>query len=125
MGSCTYKSPVWRLCTLLCNRFDEERIQATTRYDTKPRVIFPVNGLQAKKGEFDDPVVIDIRKKIFGCFGKVKSKAIPLRWFALEQKTVVGQKVLTFKQCMSVAKALQINDVLVHVVYKRMVQSVW
>ena len=102
---------------ILCNRFDEKRIQATTtRYNTKTRVIFPVNGLQAKKGEFDDPVVDEIREKIFGCFGKVESKAIPLRWFALElalekKATTVGQKVLTFKQCMSVAKALQINDV--------------
>ena len=101
---------------ILCNLFDEERIQAITRYDAKSRVIFPVNGLQAKKGEFDDPVVDEIRKKIFGCFGKVESKAIPLRWFALElaleqKATTFGQKVLTFKQCMSVAKALQINDV--------------
>ena len=98
---------------ILCNRFDEEKIQAIARYD---KVIFQVNGLQAKKGEFDDPVVVDIRKKIFGCFGKVESKAIPLRWFALElaleqKATTFGQKVLTFKQCMSVAKALQINDV--------------
>ena len=101
---------------ILCSLFDEERIQATTSHDTKSKVIFPVNGLQAKKGEFDDPVVADIRKKMFDCFGKVESRRIPLRWFALElaleqKATSIEQKVLTFKQCMSVAKALQINNV--------------
>ena len=100
---------------ILCSLFDEERIQATTsHHDAKSKVIFPVNCLQAKKGEFDDPVVADIRKKIFGCFGRVESRPIPLRWFALElaleqKATSTEQKVLTFKQCMSVPRLCKLT----------------
>ena len=92
--------------------FKKEEIQAS---HTRNTIVFPVNGLHAESGEFEDEVICDIRKQIFGHFKESKRSLIPLRWFALElalerKASSVHRKVLTYKECMAVAKILNIDN---------------
>ena len=100
--------------------FKEEEVQATASHSTGTRIIFPVNGLQAESGEFDDKAVCDIRKRIFDFFEKAKMLSIPLRWFALElalekQAASVSRKVLTYEECLKVAAVLHFEVRELHV----------
>ena len=55
----------------LCKIFGNgEEIQTTSTQSST--VLFPVNGLQAEDGDFDDEVVVDIRKKIFSLIKETK-----------------------------------------------------
>ena len=98
---------------LLCEMFDRSNIQGTySRINSS--VIFPVDGLQAERGEFDDEVVCNIRQQILGCFKEMKEKPIPLKWFFFHLKlnakaASLKRKVLTYRECMSIAKAVQIE----------------
>ena len=116
-------------CRLLCHRYEsiemkeqqlreifgikqsqeeikEEEIQTTSTQGST--ILFPVNGLQAEKGVFDDEVVVNIRQQIFSLFKETKVKRIPLRWFVFQ--LALDQKVLTYKKCRSIAKHFHIND---------------
>ena len=100
--------------------FKEEEVQATASHNTGTRIIFPVNGLQAESGQFDDKAVCDIRKRIFDFFEKAKTLSIPLRWFALElalekQAASVNRKVLTYEECLKVAAVLHFEVRELHV----------
>ena len=46
------------------------------------RCIFPVNGLQAVEGKFDDPVVCELCKVIMNCANTVVD--VPICWHLLE-----------------------------------------
>ena len=48
------------------------------------RLLFPVNGLQAEEGVFDDPVVCKLRSAIGSTTNDVERFVVPLRWYALE-----------------------------------------
>ena len=116
-------------CRLLCHRYEsiemkelqlreifgikqiqqeikEEEIQTTSTQGST--ILFPVNGLQAEEGNFDDKVVVDIRQNIFSVFKETKVEEIPLRWFVFQ--LALDQKVLTYKKCRSIAKYCHIND---------------
>ena len=104
---------------LLCEMFDRSNIQGTSSC-INTSVIFPVDGLQAERGEFDDEMVCDIRQQILDCFKEIKEKPIPLKWFFFHLKldakaASLKRKVLTYRECMSIAKAVQIEGVDVHV----------
>ena len=107
----------------LCKVFDieqnqekskEKEIQTTSTRSSK--VLFPVNGLQAEDGDFDDGVVVDIRKKIFGLIKETKVEEIPLRWFVFQ--LALDQKVLTYEECKSIAKSFHIDDSSIDVALK-------
>ena len=92
--------------------FSKDEIEVNT---SMSRVIFPVNGLQAEKGEFDDEVVIEIRQKILGLFEQAKERPIPLRWFVLqlaldEKAASLNRSVLTYQECIALASHFCIND---------------
>ena len=116
-------------CRLLCHRYEsiemkeqqlreifgikqsqeeikEEEIQTTSTQGST--ILFPVNGLQAEEGDFDDEVVVNIRQQIFSLFKETKVERIPLRWFLFQ--LALDQKVLTYKKCRSIAKHFHIND---------------
>ena len=78
-------------------------------------LIFPVNGLQAERGEFNDEMVCAIREKIHEHLEETKPHPIPIRWFALElalekKATSLNQKVLSYEECKAVANTLHISD---------------
>ena len=94
--------------------FKEEEIQAVASCSTKTNFVFPVNGLQAESGEFNDEIICEIRKQILDHFKTAKIRSIPLRWFTLElalerKASSVNRKVLTYGECMTVAKSLHID----------------
>ena len=100
--------------------FKEEEVQATASHSTRTRIIFPVNGLQAESGEFDDKVVSELRKQIHCHLDKTKTLQIPLRWFALElalerKAASVDRKVLTYEECLKVAAVLHFKVRELHV----------
>ena len=99
----------------LCDLFDKKEIQLFSSRSSKASIIFPVNGLQAEEGEFEDKVVAKIRQEIFNHFEKSKERPIPLRWFVLqlaldEKAASLNRRVLTFKECVSTAKVFCIYD---------------
>ena len=47
-------------------------------------LLFPLNGLQAEEGKFDDPVVCKLRSAIGSRSNDVVKVEVPLRWYAFE-----------------------------------------
>ena len=75
--------------------------------------IFPVDGLQAERREFDDEIICDLRKCITEA-PYAYEKPIPLRWFAFElsiQRVAKSEnrKILTRSECSSISSCLGIS----------------
>ena len=77
-------------------------------------LLFPIDGLQAEKGIFDDPVVSKLRSAI-GSTNDVEKIEVPLRWYAFElalQKFAIktGKNVLSFSESMELSKVLKFPE---------------
>ena len=73
-------------------------------------VIFPLNGLQAVEGKFDDPVVCMLRSSITSTPYVIKVD-VPLRWHAFElviqaEARRNGTQVLSLQKCIELSSAL-------------------
>ena len=82
------------------------------------KLVFPVNGLQAVEGVFDDHVVCQLRSAISSALQSVPTITVPLRWYGLElvlqQHTqTTGEQVLSLDLChkMSTGLKFAIEDV--------------
>ena len=78
------------------------------------KLVFPVNGLQAVQGVFDDPVVCQLRSSIASAFQCVATITVPLRWYALElalQKHAfsTGEQVLSLDLCQKMSAGLKFS----------------
>ena len=79
--------------------------------DSKCRnVIFPLNGLQAVKGKFDDPIVCKLRSSITSTPYAVQVD-VPIRWHALElaiqaEASRSNTQVLSLQKCIELAADL-------------------
>ena len=76
-------------------------------------LLFPLNGLQAVEGKFDDPVVCKLRSAI-GSNNMVKVD-VPLRWFSFElalrsHAETIGCHVLSMGQCEQIARRLNLSE---------------
>ncbi len=76
------------------------------------KLVFPVNGLQAVEGVFDDPVVCQLRSKIASALQSVPTITVPLRWYGLElalQKYAMttGEQVLSLDLCRKMSTGLK------------------
>ena len=75
-------------------------------------LLFPVNGLQARDGIFDDPVVCKLRSAICSAEAEdIEKVEVPIRWYAFElalqkQATITGECVLSLSQCEEIAADL-------------------
>lgn len=77
--------------------------------------IFPVNGLQAERGEFNDPVISDLRSRIIEQAKQVNKVEVPLRWFAFElllqrEASKMNKQVFSYSECLNISKSLHIFD---------------
>ena len=75
-------------------------------------LLFPVNGLQAEEGKFDDPIVCQLRSAIGSALEHVPMVDVPLRYYALEltlQKHAAstGENVLSLVQCRKMSNSLR------------------
>ena len=73
-------------------------------------IIFPVNGLQAEEGKFDDPIVCELRSSITSTPNPIKID-VPLRWHAFElaiqaEARRMGTQVLSLEKCIEISEAL-------------------
>ena len=73
-------------------------------------VIFPLNGLQAVEGKFDDPVVCKLRSSITSTPYVIKVD-VPLRWHAFELAIQAearrnNTQVLSLQKCIEIAEDL-------------------
>ena len=75
--------------------------------------IYPVNGLQAIKGKFDDPVICELRK----CIGSSVSEEvdIPIRWHVLElalqkESQALNRCVFSFAEVKEIAQRYQFEN---------------
>ena len=82
------------------------------------KLVFPVNGLQAVKGIFNDHVVCQLRSAIASALQSVLVITVPLRWYSLElvlqqHATTSGEQVLSLDLChkMSTGLKFAIEDV--------------
>ena len=82
------------------------------------KLVFPVNGLQAMEGVFDDHVVCQLRSAIASALQSVPTIKVPLRWYSLElvlqqHATTTGEQVLSLDLChkMSTGLKFAIKDV--------------
>ena len=82
------------------------------------KLVFPVNGLQAVKGVFDDDVVCQLRSAIASALQSVPAITVPLRWYGLElvlqqHATTTGEQVISLDLChkMSTGLKFTIEDV--------------
>ena len=75
-------------------------------------LLFPLKGLQAEEGKFDDPVVCKLRSAIGSRSNNVVKVDVPLRWYALElalhrHTETKGSQVLSMGQCETIAVNLK------------------
>ena len=71
--------------------------------------IFPVNGLQAVEGKFDDPVVCELRKVIMNCANTVVD--VPIRWHLLELELQrQEQQVLPLEEVVRIANQFEFES---------------
>ena len=75
-------------------------------------LLFPLNGLQAEEGKFDDPVVCKLRLAIGSRSNYVVKVEVPLRWYAFElalhrHTETKGSQVLSIGQCETIAANLE------------------
>ena len=75
-------------------------------------LLFPLNGLQAEQGKFDDPVVCKLRSAIGSRSNDVVKVEVPLRWYAFElalhrHTETKGSQVLSMGQCETIAANLK------------------
>ena len=75
-------------------------------------LLFPINGLQAEEGIFDDPMVCKLRSAISSTTNDVERVEVPLRWYAFElalqrQANKEGRNVFSFSECMELSKDLK------------------
>ena len=71
--------------------------------------IFPVNGLQAVEGKFDDPVVCKLRKVIMNCANTVVD--VPIRWHLLELELQrQKQQVLPLEEVIRIASQFEFES---------------
>ena len=75
-------------------------------------LLFPLNGLQAEEGKFDDPVVCKLRSAIGSKSNEVVKVEVPLRWYAFElalhrHNETKGSQVLSMGQCETIAANLK------------------
>ena len=76
-------------------------------------LLFPLNGLQAEEGKFDDPVVCKLRSAIGSRSNDVVEVNVPLRWHAFELALhcrhieTKGSQVLSMAQCETIAANLK------------------
>ena len=80
------------------------------RDSTFQNIIFPVNGLQAEEGKFDDPIVCELRSSITSTPNPIKID-VPLRWHAFElaieaEARRIGTHVLSLKRCIEISEDL-------------------
>ena len=78
-------------------------------------LLFPINGLQAEEGSFDDPMVCKLRSAISSTTNDVERVKVPLRWYAFElalqkQANKEGKNVLSFSECMELSKDLKFTE---------------
>ena len=85
---------------------------------TFQKVLFPLNGLQAEEGKFDDPVVCQLRSSITSTTNHIQID-VPLRWHAFElaiqaEARRMGTQVLSLEKCIEISEALNFppNDVI-------------
>ena len=76
------------------------------------KLLFPVNGLQAVEGVFDDHVVGQLRSAIASALQSVPIITVPLRWYSLElvlqqHATTTGEQVLSLDLCHKMSKSLK------------------
>ena len=76
------------------------------------KLVFPVNGLQAVEGVFDDPVVCQLRSAITSALQSVPTITVPLRWYGLElvlqqHATTTGEQVLSLDLCRKMSTGLR------------------
>ena len=96
--------------------FCKDRLLYQSLVDGK--LVFPVNGLQAVEGVFDDHVVCQLRSVIASALQSVPTITVPLRWYGLElvlqqHATTTGEQVLSLDLChkMSTDLKFAIEDV--------------
>ena len=76
------------------------------------KLVFPVNGLQAVEGVFDDPVVRQLRSEIASALKSVPTITVPLRWYSLElvlqqHATTTGKQVISLDLCHKMSTGLK------------------
>ena len=76
------------------------------------KLVFPVNGLQAVKGVFGDPVVCQLRSAITSALQSVSTITVPLRWYGLElalqqHATTTGEQVISLDLCRKMSTGLK------------------
>ena len=75
-------------------------------------LLFPLNGLQAEEGKFDDPVVCKLHSAIGSRSNDMVEVNVPLRWYAFElalhrHTETKGSQVLSMGQCETIAANLK------------------
>ena len=90
--------------------FSSRKDDLIFRDSTCQNVIFPVNGLQAEVGKFDDPVVCQLRSSITSTPYAIQID-VPLRWHAFElaiqaEAKRMGTQVLSLEKCIEISEAL-------------------
>ena len=90
--------------------FSSRKDDLIYRDSTCQNVIFPVNGLQAEEGKFDDPVVCQLRSSITSTPNPIQID-VPLRWHAFElaiqaEARRMGTQVLSLEKCIEISEAL-------------------
>ena len=82
------------------------------RKNVDGKLVFPVNGLQAVEGVFDDQVVCQLRSAIASALQSVPTITVPLRWYGLElalqqHATTTGEQVLSLDLCHKMSTGLK------------------
>ena len=90
--------------------FCKDRLLYQKNVDGK--LVFPVNGLQAVEGVFDDHVVCQLRSAIASALQSVPAITVPLRWYGLElalqqHAMTTGEQVLSLDLCRKMSTGLK------------------
>ena len=93
--------------------FSGSKKQVMFRDSSFKQCIYPVNGLQAVEGKFDDPVVCELRKCIASSISEEVD--IPLRWHVLElalqkESQALNRCVFSFAEVKEISKRYQFEN---------------
>ena len=93
--------------------FSGSKKQVMFRDSSFKQCIYPVNGLQAVEGKFDDPVVCELRKCIASSVSEEVD--IPLRWHVLElglqkESQALDRCVFSFAEVKEISKRYQFEN---------------